>query len=162
MRTVHEQRRDHACPQCDAAFGHACNLRTHVRTQHPSGGRKLSACKVCSQTFQKSQHLSRHTVLARFVRNLSMDQLNSMKSRGVRGEGSGCIAIYAYGARSKVSGAELFKKRSVQAVQAAFTWPSGEGSMPETAKLYLVDWMYARCWSATEGTMGVAVKTEQE
>ena len=102
------------------------------------------------------------SVLARFVRNLSMDQLNSMKSRGVRGEGSGCTAIYAYGARSKVSGAELFKKRSVQAVQAAFTWPSGEGSMPETAKLYLVDWMYARCWSATEGTMGVAVKTEQE
>jgi hypothetical protein len=31
---VHEQRRDHACPQCIAAFGTAGNLRTHVRTVH--------------------------------------------------------------------------------------------------------------------------------
>ena len=34
VRTVHEQRRDHACPQCDAAFGEAGNLRRHVRTVH--------------------------------------------------------------------------------------------------------------------------------
>jgi uncharacterized C2H2 Zn-finger protein len=34
VRTVHEQRRDHACPQCDAAFGQACTLRRHVRTAH--------------------------------------------------------------------------------------------------------------------------------
>jgi hypothetical protein len=31
---VHEQRRDHACPQCDAAFGQASHLRAHVRTVH--------------------------------------------------------------------------------------------------------------------------------
>ena len=34
VRTVHEQRKDHACPQCDAAFGQAGNLRKHVRTVH--------------------------------------------------------------------------------------------------------------------------------
>ena len=34
MRTVHEQRRDHACPQCDAAFGQASHLSRHVRTVH--------------------------------------------------------------------------------------------------------------------------------
>jgi hypothetical protein len=34
VRTVHEQRRDHACPQCDAAFGMASNLRRHVRMVH--------------------------------------------------------------------------------------------------------------------------------
>jgi uncharacterized C2H2 Zn-finger protein len=34
VRTVHEQRRDHACPQCDAAFGQASDLRVHVRTVH--------------------------------------------------------------------------------------------------------------------------------
>jgi uncharacterized C2H2 Zn-finger protein len=34
VRTVHEQRRDHACPQCDAAFGVAGSLRTHVRAVH--------------------------------------------------------------------------------------------------------------------------------
>ena len=33
VRTVHE--RDHACPHCAAAFGRAGNLTTHVRTQHP-------------------------------------------------------------------------------------------------------------------------------
>jgi len=31
---VHEKRRDHACPQCDAAFGKASHLKTHVRTVH--------------------------------------------------------------------------------------------------------------------------------
>ena len=31
---VHEQRRDHACPQCDVAFGEAGNLRKHVRGVH--------------------------------------------------------------------------------------------------------------------------------
>ena len=34
MRAVHEQRRDHACPQCDAAFGQARDLRRHVSTAH--------------------------------------------------------------------------------------------------------------------------------
>jgi hypothetical protein len=34
VRTVHEQRKDHACPQCDAAFGTASHLRRHVRTVH--------------------------------------------------------------------------------------------------------------------------------
>ena len=34
VRTVHEKRRDHACPQCDAAFGEAGTLRKHVRTVH--------------------------------------------------------------------------------------------------------------------------------
>ena len=28
------QRQDHACPQCDAAFGEAGSLRRHVRTVH--------------------------------------------------------------------------------------------------------------------------------
>ena len=34
MRTVHEQCKDHACPQCDAAFGMAGHLRMHLRTVH--------------------------------------------------------------------------------------------------------------------------------
>ena len=36
MRTVHEKRRDHACPHCAAAFGAAINLAMHVRTVHKS------------------------------------------------------------------------------------------------------------------------------
>ena len=35
VRTVHEKRRDHACPQCAAAFGHSSTLASHVRTMHP-------------------------------------------------------------------------------------------------------------------------------
>jgi len=31
---VHEQRKDHACPQCDAAFGQSSNLAKHVRGVH--------------------------------------------------------------------------------------------------------------------------------
>ena len=34
VRVVHEQRKDHTCPQCDAAFGQASTLRAHVRTVH--------------------------------------------------------------------------------------------------------------------------------
>ena len=34
VRTVHEKRRDHACPHCIAVFGHASSLTTHVRTVH--------------------------------------------------------------------------------------------------------------------------------
>ena len=34
VRVVHEQRRDHACPHCDAAFGVAKDMRRHVRTVH--------------------------------------------------------------------------------------------------------------------------------
>ena len=34
VRTVHEKRRDHACPHCAAAFGEASKLKTHVRTVH--------------------------------------------------------------------------------------------------------------------------------
>ena len=33
--TVHEERRDHACPHCAAAFGEAGHLATHVRVMHP-------------------------------------------------------------------------------------------------------------------------------
>jgi hypothetical protein len=34
VRTVHEKRKDHACPHCDAAFGEASKLRRHLRTLH--------------------------------------------------------------------------------------------------------------------------------
>jgi hypothetical protein len=34
VRVVHEQCKDHACPQCDAAFGAASKLSRHVRTVH--------------------------------------------------------------------------------------------------------------------------------
>jgi len=34
VRTVHEKRKDHACPHCAAAFGQASKLTTHVRVVH--------------------------------------------------------------------------------------------------------------------------------
>ena len=40
VAVVHEQRRDHACPQCDAAFGEASTLTRHVRAVH-----RCSPCK---------------------------------------------------------------------------------------------------------------------
>ena len=36
VRTVHEKRRDHACPHCIAVFGHGSTLTEHVRAQHPN------------------------------------------------------------------------------------------------------------------------------
>ena len=58
VRTVHEQRRDHACPQCDAAFGQAGNLRVHVRTVHEK--RKDHACPHCAAVFGKASNLTKH------------------------------------------------------------------------------------------------------
>ena len=34
VQTVHEKRRDFACPHCAAAFGQAGNLKTHMQTVH--------------------------------------------------------------------------------------------------------------------------------
>jgi uncharacterized C2H2 Zn-finger protein len=58
VRTVHEQRRDHACPQCDAAFGQASNLRKHVRVVHEQ--RRDHACPQCDAAFGEASSLSRH------------------------------------------------------------------------------------------------------
>jgi hypothetical protein len=37
VRTVHEKRRDHACPHCAAAFALANSLTRHVRAMHRQG-----------------------------------------------------------------------------------------------------------------------------
>ena len=55
---MHEQRRDHACPQCDAAFGQAGTLRAHVRTVHEQ--RRDHACPQCDAAFGHAGHLRRH------------------------------------------------------------------------------------------------------
>ena len=34
MKEIKRTQRPHACSQCDAAFGQASDLRTHVRTVH--------------------------------------------------------------------------------------------------------------------------------
>ena len=49
VRTVHEKRKDHACPHCAAAFGRAGDLTTHVRTVHEK--RKDHACPHCAAAF---------------------------------------------------------------------------------------------------------------
>jgi len=58
VRTVHEQRRDHACPQCDAAFGQVGHLRVHVRAVHEQ--RKDHACPQCDAAFGQAGALRTH------------------------------------------------------------------------------------------------------
>jgi len=58
VRTVHEKRRDHACPHCAAAFGRAENLTAHVRTVHEK--RRDHACPHCTAAFGHASHLTRH------------------------------------------------------------------------------------------------------
>ena len=58
MRTVHEQRRDHVCPQCDAAFGEASTLRKHVRVVHEQ--RRDHACPQCDAAFGQAGNLRKH------------------------------------------------------------------------------------------------------
>ena len=49
VRVVHEQRRDHACPQCGAAFGEAGTLRKHVSTVQEQ--RRDHTCPQCDAAF---------------------------------------------------------------------------------------------------------------
>ena len=58
LRTVHEKRRDHACPQCAAAFGEAGSLAKHVRTVHEK--RRDHACPQCAAAFEEAGTLASH------------------------------------------------------------------------------------------------------
>jgi hypothetical protein len=51
VRTVHEKRKDHACPHCAAAFGVASSLTKHVRTQHPDNTQS-NECPVCMEQME--------------------------------------------------------------------------------------------------------------
>ena len=46
VRTVHEQRRDHACPHCNRAFGKASNLTTHVRNTCSPEARRANTARL--------------------------------------------------------------------------------------------------------------------
>ena len=54
----HKMSRVHACPQCDAAFGRAGHLTTHVRTVHEK--RKDHACPHCAAAFGEATDLRKH------------------------------------------------------------------------------------------------------
>jgi uncharacterized C2H2 Zn-finger protein len=58
VRTVHEKRKDHACPHCAAAFGEASGLTTHVRKVHEK--RKDHACPHCAAAFGQASDLTTH------------------------------------------------------------------------------------------------------
>ena len=58
MRSVHEKRRDHACPHCAAAFGEAGHLTTHVRTVHEK--RRDHACPHCAAAFGAAGSMTKH------------------------------------------------------------------------------------------------------
>ena len=58
VRTVHERRRDHACPHCAAAFGEAGHLKTHVRAVHEKC--RDHACPHCAAASGRASHLTRH------------------------------------------------------------------------------------------------------
>jgi hypothetical protein len=48
VRTVHEKRKDHACPHCAATFTAASSVTKHVRTQHPENTQS-NECPVCME-----------------------------------------------------------------------------------------------------------------
>ena len=42
IRTVHEKRRDYACPHCDAAFARAQHRAYHMHAKHPDDNARVS------------------------------------------------------------------------------------------------------------------------
>ena len=45
IETVHEKRRDHACPHCPSAFGVKSHLTKHIKVVHEK--RRDHACGYC-------------------------------------------------------------------------------------------------------------------
>jgi hypothetical protein len=45
IETVHEKRRDHACPHCPSAFGEKGHLTRHIKVVHEK--RRDHACPYC-------------------------------------------------------------------------------------------------------------------
>ena len=58
VRTVHEKRRDHACPHCAATFTQSSNRTTHVRAVHEK--RRDHACTHCAAVFSEASKRTRH------------------------------------------------------------------------------------------------------
>jgi len=67
-RTVHENRKDHACPHCTAAFGTAGSLTKHVRVVHEK--RRDHACSHCATAFGEAINLTRHVRNAQCAREV--------------------------------------------------------------------------------------------
>ena len=58
VRAVHEKCRDHACPHCAAAFGYASDVTRHVRAVHEQI--KDHACPQCAAVFGYASDVTRH------------------------------------------------------------------------------------------------------
>ena len=68
IETVHEKRRDHACPYCPgAAFGEKGTLTRHIETVHEK--RRDHACPHCPSAFGAKSHLKRHIETVRCTRS---------------------------------------------------------------------------------------------
>jgi hypothetical protein len=59
IETVHEKRRDHACPHCPSAFGAKSSLKTHIQTVHEK--RRDHVCGYCQGvSFGRASGLKAH------------------------------------------------------------------------------------------------------
>ena len=58
VQTVHEKRRDFACPHCAAVFGTSGSLKRHVQTVHEK--RRDFECPHCAAVFRHSNSLKTH------------------------------------------------------------------------------------------------------
>ena len=74
IKTVHETRRDHACPHCPSAFGQKSHLTRHIETVHEK--RRDHACPYCEGVaFGRTDDLKKH---------ISVIHLKIKRSRGAK------------------------------------------------------------------------------
>ena len=74
IETVHEKRRDHACPHCPCAFGTKSTMKTHIEVVHEK--RRDHACGYCDGVaFGTASTLKKH---------ISAVHLKIKRSRGAK------------------------------------------------------------------------------
>ena len=60
IKTVHEGKKDHLCPECGKSFDRNYTLKAHLAVVHSIGVKQSHICKECGKNFGRKSNLRIH------------------------------------------------------------------------------------------------------
>jgi hypothetical protein len=159
VRVVHEPCKDHACPQCKAAFGEASKLRRHVRTVHDQARAAAKALRKPKKGFDPILRQAARSQLARFdaivKAGISSHQQQQQQQQQGGGGGAGAEEEQARAASCSAQVALLTQL-------PLFTNGDGEQiKRQERARVFAAVQVLARAEGARRRTTAAAADTEK-